>query len=175
MDDVRFLRVFGRLFLFLVLLLCLLPVAGCYHLRLAPVPLERFSFTVDKPRENVFIFVEELLRADGFDVRRRDPDEGVMETEFRFFSKETGTYQPTEGRDYYYKLRVTMAESDGATTVTLEPAALEMRSHYVYEEGGGISTLTKRYPYENYPSMFDLNRVSAEVRRIGEICRRSLQ
>ena len=70
-------------------------MTGCYHLRLAPVPLERFSFTVDKPRENVFIFVEELLRADGFDVRRRDPDEGVMETEFRFFSKETGTYQPT--------------------------------------------------------------------------------
>jgi hypothetical protein len=141
---------------------------------MTPVPLERFSFTVGKPREAVFPVIEALLRDDGFAVRPGDPDQGVLETEFRFFFNETGTYQPTEGRDYYYRLRVTMAESGGATTVTLEPAALELRSHYVYDEGGGISTLTKRYPYENYPSMFDLNRVSAEVRRIGGICRRSL-
>jgi hypothetical protein len=160
--------------LFAFLLLLVLPTAGCYHLRLAPVPLETFRFTVAKPRERVFTVIEALLQADGFALRSRERDQSGLETEFRFFFKETGEYQPAEGRDYYYRLRVTLTESSAGTTVTMEPSALELRSHYVFDEGGGISTLTKRYPYENYPSMFDLDRVTGEVRRIGEICRRTL-
>lgn len=159
---------------FLALAAVLLVSAGCYHVRLGPVPLDREEFVVAKPKEDIFPVIEGLLSDGGFTILRREPDEGVIETDYRFFFKDTGDQQPAEGRDYYYRLRVRLADAVGGTRVTIEVGALELRTHYVYDENGGINQLTKRYPYEQYPSMFDLTQVNRELRRVGQILRRTL-
>lgn len=143
-------------------------------MRFTAVPLDKVEFVVPKPKESIFPIVEGLLSDDGFTVVRREPAEGVIETDYRFFYNETGSQQPTEGRDYYYRLRVRVEDVVGGTRVAVEVGALELRTHYVYDESGGINQLTKRYPYEQYPSMFDLTLVSRELRRVGQICQRSL-
>ncbi|HEY6839529.1 MAG TPA: hypothetical protein VI389_12365 [Geobacteraceae bacterium] len=174
MAGVRFLTILRNKFGLLALCAFVLTVSGCYHMRFTPAPLDTVEFVVPKPKEDLFSRAEGLLADDGFSVVRRDPDAGMIETDYHFFYKETGAQQPIEGRDYYYRLRVRLEDAPGGTRVRVEVAALELRTHYVYDENGGINQLTKRYPYENYPSMFDLTLVSRELRRVGQIFRRSL-
>lgn len=150
-------------------------VAGCYHMRLYPVPIEPLRFVVSQPREKVFPLIQYLLEEDGFAVTDAAQGEGRLVTDFRLFYTETGFGQPAEGRNYLYTLRVTLRNTGEGCEVTLEPQELEMRSHYVEGIGGQIVTLTKSYPYDHYPGMFDLSSVSRELERVRALLERNLR
>jgi hypothetical protein len=61
---------------------------------------------------------------------------------------------------------VTVAGGEEAAEVTLESVELEIRSSYVYDEGGKVLSFKKRYPYDHYPGMFDLSSVNWELNRM---------
>ncbi len=174
MAGVRFLTILRKTFYHLALCAFVFTASGCYHMRFTAVPLDTVEFVIPKPKEDILSRAEGLLVDDGFTVVGREPATGMIETDYRFFYKDTGAHQPTEGRDYYYRLRVCVEDAPGGARVRVEVAALELCTHYVYDENGGINQLTKKYPYERYPSMFDLKLVSRELRRVSQIFRRSL-
>lgn len=156
-----------RLFRGLALLLWLV-VAGCYHLRLAATPLEEARFSVKLPEERVMAAVKFLLQQDGYTLESADEREGIILTDYRNFStKAGGVTLPEGGRLYYHKLKVTIGNSGAETVVALASVDLEIRSSYVYEDDGRVQALKKRYPYEQYPGMFDLSTVTWELKRVS--------
>lgn len=156
------------------LLLPALLVSGCYHLRVNPEPLHRAEFTVSLPPDRAFDMIADILVHDGYTFEQHEERDNTLVTEFRYFHKDTGIGQPAGGRDYFCKFRVTAVPAGDGATVTLEVAALEMRASYVFDNEGALRTFSKRYPYEQYPGMFDLDAVERELHRVEALVRRSL-
>lgn len=149
------------------LLICFLATPGCYYFRLAAEPLQKPRFVTVRPADEVYATVRRLLEKDGYVIEQEDPRERILLTEFRHISTRAGgVTQPEGGRLYYHKLRVTVGGGEEGADVVLESVELEIRSSYVYEEGGKVLSFRKRYPYEHYPSMFDLSSVNVELRRM---------
>lgn len=165
----------GSLAGWLIVAALLLLTAGCYHLRLNPDPLDSVSFTVSRPQPQVFAEIQRLLEKDGFRMERVDPAAGYLLTDYRFFRNESGFGQPEGGRDYFYKLQISLRPQGSGTEVRLEPTALELRSAYILDEAEGLTTLKKRYPYDHYPGMFELSYLAEELGRVrallGEVPR----
>ncbi len=150
-------------------------LAGCYHMRMNPEPLQREAFTVAMTPDRAFDVISDVLSQDGFYFDRHDDNTDTLVTEYRYFHKDTGISQPVGGRDYYYELRVTVRPAGDGATVALDIPALEMRASYVYDSDGELKTLSKRYPYEEYPGMFDLVPVDKELHRVETLIRRSVR
>lgn len=150
-----------------ILLLCCLVTPGCYYFRLAAEPLQKPRFVTVRPADEAYATVKSLLEKDGYVIEQEDPKERTLLTEFRHFSTRAGgVTQPEGGRLYYHKLRVTVGGGEEGSAVELESVDLEIRSSYVYDEGGKVLSFKKRYPYEQYPSMFDLSSVNWELGRM---------
>ncbi|RNC72231.1 MAG: hypothetical protein ED859_02530 [Desulfuromonadales bacterium] len=160
----------------LLLLLCFAVMPGCYYFRLAAAPLQKPRFVTVKPVDEVFGTVRNLLLQDGYIIEQEDPRDRTILTDFRHFSTRAGgVTQPEGGRLYYHKLRVTVEGGDEGAAVVLESVALEIRSSYVYDEGGKVLSFKKRYPYEHYPGMFDLSSVNWELDRMKGYLESSLR
>jgi len=158
-----------------MLLLCFLVTPGCYYFRLAAEPLQKPRFVTIRPADEVYATVKNLLLKDGYEIEQEDPRERTLLTEFRHISTRAGgVTQPEGGRLYFHKLRVTVGGGEEGAEVVLESEGLEVRSSYVYEEGGKVLSFKKRYPYEHYPSMFDLSSVNMELRRMQGYLEQSL-
>ena len=120
-----------------------------------------------RPADEVFAAAKDLLVGGGYVIEQVDSAERVILTEFRHFSTRAGgVTQPEGGRLYFHRLRVTVGGGEEGAAVELESVELEIRSSYVYEEGGKVLSFKKRYPYDHYPSMFDLSLVNRELARM---------
>lgn len=165
----------GRVFWGLLLSLWLV-ASGCYHLRLAATPIEDVRFSVKLPVERVTEAVKLLLQQDGYAIETADAREGTILTDYRHFSTRAGGVTlPAGGRLYFHKLKVTISGTGDETTVALASVELEIRSSYVYEDDGRVQALKKRYPYEQYPGMFDLSTVTWELNRVRGYLQTSLR
>jgi len=143
--------------------------SGCYHMRLLPEPLESADFKVSQPVARAFAEFEKRLRQDGFLLETVDNGSGVILTGYRFFYNDTGFGQPAGGRDYYYRLKVKVTTEGKGVAVHLAPFDLELRTFYVYDHEGKLDTLKKRYPYEVYPGMFELEYLNKELQRVKDL------
>ena len=158
-----------------ILLLCFLVTPGCYYFRLAAEPLQKPRFVTVRPADEVFATVKSLLLKDGYVIEQEDPKKRTLLTEFRHFSTRAGgVTQPDGGRLYYHRLGVTVDGGEEGAAVELESRDLEIRSSYVYEEGGKVLSFMKRYPYDHYPSMFDLSTVKVEMGRMKRYMEKTL-
>lgn len=145
--------------------------AGCYHLRLEPAALPVQRAVTARAATDVFDRVRDVLVQDGYAVERserRDNGEGgVITCGYRHFSTRAGGIsQPVGGRLYYHRLMITVNGGEEGAEILMESTGLEIRSSYVYEEGGAVRSFAKRYPYEQYPGMFDLKAVDRELARV---------
>ncbi len=166
MEGVRVLRARRQVWGW-ILLLCFLVTPGCYYFRLTAEPLQKPRFVTVRPADEVYATVKGLLLRDGYVIEQEDPKERTILTEFRHIATRAGGVTlPEGGRLYFHKLRVTVGGGEEGAAVELESVDLEIRSSYVYEEGGKVLTFKKRYPYEHYPSMFDLSSVNLELARM---------
>lgn len=156
-----------------LIILLLLALSGCYHMRMVPEPLEKVQVTSVKEDREALEAIASVLKEDGFEVEYLPGYAGIV-TGLREFFTDNGPGQPVEGRHYFCRLRVVINDTGSGTEVLLEPFALEMQSHYVYESEGNLHTLLKKYPYETYPGMFELGYVSRELARVKEILKRNL-
>jgi len=151
----------------LILLLCFLALPGCYYLRLAAEPLPKPRFVTLRPADEVYAEVRTLLPRIGYVIEQEDPKERTLLTEFSHIATRAGGITlPAGGRLYFHKLRVKVGGGEGGADVELESVDLEIRSSYVYEEDGKVLSFKKRYPYDHYPSMFDLSSVHNELGRV---------
>jgi len=155
-----------RTFLMGLMIAAICFVSGCYHMRVMPEPLEESIFSVSRPLESVRSDIASRLEQDGFPLDREVCSGRVIFTGHRFFYNDSGFGQPPGGRDYYYKLRVTLINDKKGTLVRLEPFDLEIRSFYVYDREGKLATMKKRYPYQEYPGMFELAYLKKEMERL---------
>jgi hypothetical protein len=56
--------------------------------------------------------------------------------------------------------------------VNLSHYNFEIRTSYAFNQEGQLGTLYKRYPYEQYPGMFELALINSEMDRVsGDIQR----
>jgi hypothetical protein len=165
MAGVRFVTVW-RTFLKGLMIAAICCVGGCYHMRVMPEPLGESIFSVLRPLESVRSDMASRLEQDGFPLDREVCSGRVIFTGHRFFYNDSGFGQPPGGRDYYYKLRVTFISDKKGTLVRLEPFDLEIRSFYVYEREGKLATMKKRYSYQDYPGMFELEYLKKEMERV---------
>lgn len=156
-----------RAFWIAVLCLGTALLAGCYHLRLEAVPLDTPRFVVNRPAAEVYADAKYLLPREHYEVEVEDEKGRFFLTDFYHFStRRGGLSQPEGGRLYYHRLKVTVREVAEGSEVLLESVDLEIRSSYVYDEGGKVLAFKKRYPYEHYPGMFDLSFVNRELERV---------
>ena len=164
-----------RAFWWLLGAACCLLLSGCYYFRLAPSPLQPSRFAVDRPAAAVFAALGPLLERDGYRVERAEEQDLAVLTEFRNFSTRVGgVSQPEGGRLYYHRLKVTIMDLGEGCEVTVASTDLEIRSSYVYSEGGKVTAFKKRYPYDHYPGMFDLSSVDVELARMKRYLQSSL-
>ena len=152
-----------------LMLIILLGAGGCYHMRLMPVPLEGAGIETGQPVARTVAEIEKRLLQDGFLLETVDARSNVIVTGYRFFYNDTGTGQPDGGRDYHYRLEVRVTAKDKGAAVRLTPIDLELRTFYVYDHEGKLDTLKKRYPYEEYPGMFELEYLKKELQRVKEL------
>ena len=147
---------------------------GCYHMRITPQPLPSYQIFAKSAPPEALAAVERLLNEDDFRLESVDPSALTILTGYRFFHNDSGFGQPPGGRDYFYRLQVTLRPDGGGTRVTLSGVDFELRSFYVYEDEGHLSTLKKRYPYEEYPGMFDLDAMTRELVRVQKLVKTGL-
>lgn len=166
---------FYRSFAVLLLLLACAVSPGCYHMRLDPAPIEPASFVVPAHRPKLFANIRLYLEGYGIKVEESDESKGYLLTSPSLFYNERGINQPAGGRDYYCKIEVRLAPlQDGRTRITLMPVDLAIYTDYVYNADGRVLTLSKNYPYQNYPSMFDLQEVNRALQRVMNMLRKNL-
>jgi hypothetical protein len=99
----------------------------------------------------------------------------VLITFRHHFFTDTGVGQPPGGRKYYVQIWIAAEQRDGQTMVTVAPHSFEMRTSYAYSEEGQLHTLTKIYPYEEYPGMFDIAAMTQEVQMVAGVVGRSMK
>ncbi|WP_298270609.1 hypothetical protein [Geobacter sp.] len=154
----------GRVVWLWALCVGVLLISGCYHLRLEATPLDVRRFEVPRPPDDVYAAVKCLLARERYEFEQEEGKERLLVTGFRHFATRAGGLTlPEGGRLYFHRLRVTVREAAGGSEVAVESVDLEIRSSYAYDEGGKVNYFMKRYPYEHYPGMFDLDVVNREL------------
>lgn len=157
-----------RIFCYLGLLLGVMLLSGCYHMRLEATPLDAPRFGVPRPPADVYATVKYLLSRERYEFEQDDGKERILLTGLRHFSTRAGGLTlPAGGRLYFQRLKISVREVEGGSEVTVESVDLEIRSSYAYDEGGKVNYFKKRYPYEHYPGMFDLDVVNRELNSVG--------
>lgn len=157
-----------------LLVLCLLP--GCYHMRLAPEPLPVRTLASTKTAQQTLQRIRQALE-DDLGLRALDEGESglVLITVPHHFATDTGPGQPPGGRKYYVQLLIEVTAQDGRTVVTITPHNYELRTSYVYSSEGQLRTLSKVYPYDHYPGMFDLGPLGKELDTVAVTISKALK
>jgi hypothetical protein len=148
-------------------------LAGCYHLRPVATPLKGYTFLLQGSPAGILATIGNVLKEDGFVVEEETKDGTALVTSTRFFYNDSGVTQPAGGRNYYYRLKVTLQQRGTLVAVTLEPLSLAISSTYVYDADGRAVNLSKRYPYEEFPGMFELSYLDQELVRVMTLLQRN--
>lgn len=156
--------------IWLLLLLTLPLLPACYHMRVVAEPIAIRSITIAGQPLDVVNKIRKLVE-DDWKCRILETDSGgtVLITAPFHFATDTGFGQPAGGRKYYTQLRIEVQQKDGTVTVNLSHYNFEIRTSYAYNDysKGGVGTLYKHYPYEEYPGMFDLDLINREMDQIS--------
>ena len=163
--------------LFLVLMLIVLP--GCYHMRTEAEPISPRVIALPQPPREVVRRIRVLVE-DEWKNRILEADETgtILITAPYHFSTDTSFGQPAGGRKYYTQLRIEIMAKDNGSSVQISQHNFEIRTSYAYNNYGRmgeVGTMYKHYPYEEYPGMFDLNLINREMDRISTDIKRLFQ
>jgi len=151
-----------------------LPLTACYHMRAVAEKIESPVLTVGQSPAEALRRIRKLLEDERqLRIIAEESNGATLITAPWHFSTDTGFGQPAGGRKYYTQLQVTVSVTDGRTTVTLSPHNYEIRSSYAYGLDGQVMTMNKHYPYEEYPGMFDNNRLTAELKEVSDAIART--
>lgn len=166
---------FYRSFAVVLVLLAFAVSPGCYHMRLDPAPIEPVSIVVPASRSRLLANIRLYLEGYGMRIEEADESAGYLLTAPAFFYKEIGADQPAGGRDYYCKLEVRVEPMQGGSRrITLTPVDLAITTDYVFNADGRVLTLSKHYPYQHYPSMFNLHEVNRALQKVMSMLRKNL-
>ncbi len=163
----------GRCRSWLAIITAFVLLAGCYHLRPVATPLNSYCFFLQGSPASIFAIIGNVLKEDGFVIEEEAKDGSALVTSSRYFYNDSGVTQPAGGRNYYYRLKVTLKQRGSRVAVTLEPLSLAIVSTYVYDADGQAVNLSKRYPYEEYPGMFELSYLDQELLRVMTLLQRN--
>lgn len=155
-----------NLLLLLLLTLPLLP--ACYHMRAEAEPIATRVITVRGGAGDAVRKIRSLVE-DKWKCRilKTDSSGTILITAPYHFTTETGFGQPAGGRKYYTQLRIEVQQLNGTVTAHLSHYNFEIRTSYAFNKEGQVGTMYKHYPYEEYPSMFDLDLINREMDRVS--------
>lgn len=155
------------LWLLISLMLALLP--ACYHMRVEAEPIATRTITISGKPLDAVAKIRKLVEEEWkCRILETDSSGSVMITAPYHFTTDTGFGQPAGGRKYYTQLRIEVRQQAGSTLVGISPYNFEIRTSYAYNDysKGGVGTMYKHYPYEEYPGMFDLDLINREMDRV---------
>ena len=160
--------------LLLVAVAILLP--ACYHMRVLPEPIKpRTVITVQTPEEALRRIRQVLDQELHIHVIGEEQGGSVLITAPHHFHTDTGFGQPPGGRRYYVQLRIAVEGEGSRAVITVAAQTFELRTSYAYSDEGQLHTLTKYYPYEEYPGMFDTGIMTREIRDLGGLIERAMK
>jgi hypothetical protein len=158
----------------LVVVAMLLP--ACYHMRVMPEPIQPRIISVGLTPDEVLPRLRKVLDEElHVHVLKEEQEGNVLLTFPLQFHTDTGFGQPPGGRRYYVQLRIDLDRQGGQTMITVAADRFELRTSYAYSDEGQLHTLTKIYPYEEYPGMFDLSVMIREMRKVTGIIERAMK
>lgn len=161
----------------LLILVFMVSMTGCYHMRIEAEPIEPRVLTAKGQPKDAAAKIRELVE-DKWKCRILETHSSgtVLITAPYHFTTDTGFGQPAGGRKYYTQLRIEAFDKSGITEIHISPYNFEIRSSYAYNNYAGgskdVGALHKHYPYEEYPGMFDLNLINGELDRAAADIRR---
>lgn len=157
------------LWILLSSLLALLP--ACYHMRVEVEPIATRVITLHGQPQDAVSKIRTLVETK-WKVRILETASAgaVLITAPYHFATDTSLGQPAGGRKYYTQLRIEVHEQDGILTAHLSHYNFEIRTSYAYNDysdTSAVGTIYKHYPYDEYPGMFDLALINAEMDRVS--------
>jgi hypothetical protein len=155
-----------NLLLWLPLLLMLILLPACYHMRAEAEPIATRVITLPGQPNDAVRKIRTLLEKKwNCRILETDSSGTVLITAPYHFTTDTGFGQPAGGRKYYTQLRIEIQQLNGIVTAHISHYNFEIRSTYAFNKEGQVGTLYKHYPYEEYPGMFDLDLINREMDR----------
>lgn len=163
-------------FIRLLLLAVVLLLPACYHLRVLPEPIQPCSFDSGLPPRKALASVREILdKKLQLRILDEQQDGTVLITAPNTFFTDTGFGQPAGGRKYYVRLRIEVMPRASQSVITVSAYSFELRTSYAYSEDGYLRTLTKIYPYEEYPGMFNIKEMNREVMMVAGLIEQAMK
>ena len=160
----------------LLLLAVVLLLPACYHLRVLPEPIQPRSFDSGLPQQEALVRVREVLdKKLQLRILDEQQDGTVLITAPNTFFTDTGFGQPAGGRKYYVRIRIEVAPQGSQSAITVAAYSFELRTSYAYSEDGALHTLTKVYPYEEYPGMFNIKEMNREVKMVADLIEQAMK
>lgn len=154
----------------LILLILLLLLPACYHMRAEAEPIAPRVLSIKASPPEVMKRIRRLVEERWHQRILGDVSSGtVLITTPYHFATDTGLGQPAGGRKYYTQLRIEVEKHNDQTQVTISSHNYEIRSTYAYSLAGEVHTMFKHYPYEEYPGMFDLAPLDSEMDRVSKV------
>lgn len=155
--------------LLILLLLLLVTLPACYHLRVDAEAVPPRVITLTGQPKDAIEKIRRLVETDWkCRILEADSTGTILITAPYHFTTETGFGQPAGGRKYYTQLRIAVQNNDGIVTANISHYKFEIRTSYAFNKEGQLGTMYKQYPYEEYPGMFDLNLINRELDRASE-------
>lgn len=159
-----------RSFYFCLLLLLLLTLPACYHMRAEVEPINARVIEVKADPADAMLKIRKLVEVEWQNrILETDISGSILTTAPYHFYTDTGAGMPAGGRKYYTQLRIEISQRSGQAFIQVSPYNFEMRTSYAYSQDGRLGTLYKHYPYQHYPGMFDLTRINNELDRVAGI------
>jgi len=167
-----------RNFIWLLLLLTMPLVSACYHMRVEAEPIAPRIITVPGKAQDAVHKIRTLVE-DEWKCRILETNSNgtiLITAPYQFYT-DTSFGMPAGGRKYYTQLRIEVQQLDGTVTVSVSHYNFEIRTSYAYNDysKGGVGTMYKHYPYEEYPGMFDLALINNEMDRVSNDIHRLFQ
>lgn len=165
-------RMVLRSFCLFFLVLMLLTLPACYHMRAEAVPISMRVIEVKAEPADAMRRIRKLVEDEWKSrILEVDSSGSVLVTAPYHFFTDTSFGMPAGGRKYYTQLRIEILRSSGQAIIQVSPYNFEMRTTYAFNQDGHLGTLHKHYPYEHYPGMFDLTQINNELSRVSVIIR----
>lgn len=159
-----------------ILILMLLTLPACYHMRAEVVPIKTRVIEVKAEPADAMRRIRALVEVDWKSrILETDSSGSVLITAPYHFFTDTRPGMPAGGRKYYTQLRIEILRRSEQAIIQVSPYNFEMRTTYAFNQDGHLGTLHKHYPYEHYPGMFDLSQINNELSRVSVIIRTLFQ
>lgn len=145
-------------------------------MRVLPEQIQPRTISVGQTPEEALLRLRKVLDEElHIHVLKEEQDGSVLITAPLHFHTDTGFGQPPGGRRYYVQLRITVEGEGSQAMITVAAQSFELRTSYAYSDEGQLHALTKFYPYEEFPGMFDTGVMTREVRMVAGVIERAMK